>query len=336
MPLGTVFIPPVGRGPSVDIGQTSTGSNSNELVLHTVKYGQESRRVFFDTFFDEFKFTCVPRYVRYVPNESDDDSWVTDVRESNRHIVLSWRSAPKLPTHEYAQVNDVDVGSFEFNTIPGLTEPPSPQSTTFANMSFNPGSATVKISDPIPDDRLSVPSIDEEAVLASYDMSGARVAELISNASETTANSVVVDNLGTLAVVSAPVQDRFTVFRLPTVQSVPRESNTVLFGQAALGILSLAPTEVDTREHIETSLVVSAFSTEVALMDALDDQADEQSVEPPGEPTTQVRPSLTYVGYVIERQKMSADGVFVDDKRFIVSGVDKMSFIDTGVAYGRV
>lgn len=340
---GAFFVPPSsGRPPAVNVGQVLTGAVEALSQMPPTRMGQPSQVLFFDTFFDDFQLRCQPRYRRYVESEATDDAEAppdVDRRDVPRLIEVSWRPAPELPPGQSMPLVPDDpqsgVDTTAFAQIPGITGGDGNEATAFANESMNPGVAAVRLVQP--DLTLSLePPVDEEAVLTSPQYQGASVTELISNTDPIRLMAVRFDALGTQAVTSPPPPDRFRDVRLQ-VETTQRESVTaILVGQAALGLLQTSPTEADSREHVETSLVVSAFSTEIALLDALDDQAGEAGVDPPSQTTSQTTVSLTYTGYLIERQRLDDSGVFVDDRRFTVSGVTRDRYLDTGVAYGRV
>ena len=344
---GTLFIPPRQPGtrpPAADVGQVLTGTVTSvtQTPIPAVRMGQTSQVLFFDTFFDDFQLRCQPRYRRYVENEAADDSEMpanSDRRDAPRMIEVSWRPAPELPASQTmplvpdSQQSGIDTTTFAH--VPGITDGDVCGPTAFSNESMNPGTAAVRLTEPNTTLALE-PPVDEEAVLTSPQYQGVSVTELISNTDPIRLTQVSFDMLGTLAVTSPAPPDRFRDVRVQ-VESVPLQSvSVVLVGQAALGVLTTQPTEADSREHVETSLIVSAFSTEIALLDALDDQVDAFTVDPPSQPTSQTTISLSYIGYLIERQRLDDSGVFVDDRRFTVSGVTRDRYLDTGVAYGRV
>lgn len=310
-----------------------------------IRTGQTSRNTFFDTFFDEFSLSCTPVYRKYTPDERYNDKAPPesfDPSESPRFIRISWKTAPKLANNT---ANDAprlpsdstpDFLDDSFSEIAGISEPGGRSTpVSFANESLNPGSLFVHVTSHDGNRDRYIPPIDVEAPLISPKHAGVDVSELISNSDPLRESGVQIDSLGTRAV-SSTAPDRFSIFRLPVKSTGENRSNAILIGQAALGVLASPVSFTDTREHTEASLITSTFSTEIGLMDALDDQVTEASVDAPSHETSQVNPSLTYTGYVIERQRLGSDGVFVNDRRFVIAGSDRGAFTDHGISYGVV
>lgn len=302
------------------------GSSTTEIDSVLVGYvtGSYSKSVFFETLFDSFNLNCKPVYKKYTDDESKNEpenSLSLELSDYPRYIEITWNTCPAIEyaLQEQAQQTFDTSGIF---TVPQI------------NDFMNPGAGSMKLTTQSKNKNLPE-EFDESKVLSSNKMVGIKVSDIISNLKIADRTGIIIDDLETRAKVPQTQQNSFESF-LDKRSNELEQTNIVITPKAALELLSAPSFPNDSREHVESSLVVSAFSTEIGLADSLEDQIDQTTVDPPYIETSAIMPSFSYAGYLIQRQKLSRDGIFVDDKVFKIVGRNSNVYRDVSVAYGTV
>lgn len=286
------------RIPVIQVGEQQVDPN-------TVKESEGSKMTFHSTLFEGFRLKAVATYNFYTRDE--ETSFVVDVSASldqlPRYVTLTWGTSPRRSSKMQSS-----KGVKQF-----LTAQPAPRpvvsfdiaATSAANGYVQAGVLSAIIAAPAA--AAGPPKLDEDAFLSDPQAAGQLAASHVARADSpfTTQVAGTVDHL-----------------RVNFVD--PSIAGALIPGRLAVATQDVHLTNAASLSKVASGLeIISEFNQDVTPKNP-----------PPTFPAPPETPTLSYVGYLIERHDISSDGSMRLGRTIRIDDVDTGYFVDREVLYG--
>lgn len=279
-----------------------------DVPVDKVISSAKSVPAYHSTLFRNFHLSATPTYNFYTQGENVAPSY--DVSGSlsalPRYITLRWRTAPTI------QSKTVSTKGVRPYITPDIVKPITAATlevaaTALANGYISPGVISTVITDPPPPVVKLPTTIDEDAFLLANDTGGQSAADHVG----------VVDSpfvVKPLKLTADPVVVKFVD---PSIAGV-FDTNRLAVATDPLQLTTAG----SLAKVIGALEVVSEFNQDVAIQNP-----------PPDFTSHPDAPTLQYIGYIIERYDMLANGSMVLGRTIMISDPTMDEFIDRQVAY---
>lgn len=276
-------------------------------VSKTVSSAQ-SVGAYHSTLFRSFALSAAATYNFYVEGEQSAPTFDTSgsLVDLPRYVTLRWHTAPPI-----ASRTGVKKGMRVQDVRPPLPAAPIDVAVTaLANGYISPGVIFALITDAPAPVTLAPTKIDEDAFLFSKLAAGKE------------ATSLIGDKKSQFSVTTSKLSQPVSVVNFVD----PSIAGTFEATRLSIATNPLHLTMVGSLAKILGSLeVISEFNQDVPIQNPPPDFASNSDV-----------PTVTYIGYLIERYDMGKDGSMDLGRTIIIDDPSMDEFIDRQVAYGGV